>query len=483
MTVGNAALTRSLAIVLVFAGGACDSNALVVRSDAGSKHDGSPNADVAPVSQPPQTPIDGDGQCPMGYAPCGKGDGLRCYDVSRSQDHCGACGNACASGIACQEGTCQQYRCTGALSFKTLVFGSTGFVYALGDFDGDGILDLVGASDYGSPMSLLYGVGDGTFATGQVIEQVSDWPLPDSGMPLTKSWQALAADLDGDGLPDLTSVRTGEFAVNVRLGSGSRKAPFGKPASYPTNSNVTGVLLADFDTDGRLDLVAGTSQGLEYWRGRTGGLFEHQAVLNLSDGSSQGYVYGYGYGVALGPQAMDWNGDGIVDLVYGFGGTIGGIDIAGGRVHYRLSHGDGTFEPEVVCALVAGIIGDLDHDHRPDIISSSSFLGSSLLLGINGCSATKIVPITDWTKDGAGALADFNGDGNLDVVIDDNQAIMVHVGDGQGGFPHALTFPAPTVNDQWPIGTFLVGDLNRDGKLDIVFAREGGWGVLLNTCQ
>jgi hypothetical protein len=105
------------------------------------------------------------------------------------------------------------------------------------------------------------------------------------------------------------------------------------------------------------------------------------------------------------------------------------------------------------------------------------------LLGINGCSATKIVPVTDWTKDGAAALADFNGDGNLDVVIDDNQAIMVHMGDGQGGFPHALTFPAPTVNDQWPVGTFLVGDLNRDGKLDIVFAREGGWGVLLNTCQ
>jgi hypothetical protein len=471
MTVRNAAATWSLAIALVLAGGACDSNTLVVRGDAGSKHDGSPNTDVAPVSQPPQASIDGGGQCPVGYAPCGNGDGLRCYDLSRSQDHCGACGNACASGIACQEGTCRQYRCTGALSFKKLVFGSTGLAYALGDFDGDGILDFVGASDYSSPMSLLYGVGDGTFATGQVIEQVSDWPLPDSGMPLTESWQALAADLDGDGLPDLTSIRTGEFAVNVRLGSGSRKAPFGKPTSYPTSSDLTGVLLADFDTDGRLDLVAGVSQGLEYWRGRTGGLFEHQAVLNSSDG------------VGL-PRATDWNGDGLVDLVYGFGRFLnGGIDIAGGRLHYRLSHGDGTFEPEVTCSLVAGIVGDLDHDHRPDLISSSSFLGSSLLLGINGCSATKIVPVTDWTKDGAAALADFNGDGNLDVVIDDNQAIMVHMGDGQGGFPHALTFPAPTVNDQWPVGTFLVGDLNRDGKLDIVFAREGGWGVLLNTCQ
>jgi hypothetical protein len=299
-------------------------------------------------------------------------------------------------------------------------------------------------------------------------------------MPLTGGWQALAADLDGDGLLDLTSIRSGEFAVNVRLGSGGRKAPFGKPTSYPTSAIGTGVLLADFDTDGRLDLVAGVSQGLEYWRGRTGGLFEHQPVLNFSDGSS--YDNGFFPGESSAPQAMDWNGDGLVDLVYGFGGTKSGIDIAGGRLRYRLSHGDGTFEPEVLCALVAGIVGDLDHDHRPDIISSSSFLGSSLLLGINGCSAIKTVPITDWTKDGAAALADFNGDGNPDVVIDDNQAIMVHVGDGNGAFPHALTLPVPTP-DQWPIGTFLVGDLNGDGKLDIVFAREGAWGVLLNTCR
>jgi hypothetical protein len=148
-----------------------------------------------------------------------------------------------------------------------------------------------------------------------------------------------------------------------------------------------------------------------------------------------------------------------------------------------LGHGDGSFDAEVACALTAGIVGDFDHDHRPDLISASSIMGATLSLGINGCGASKTVPITDWTKQGGVALADFNGDGNLDVVIDDNLAIMVHVGDGKGGFPHALTIPAPTPNGQWPLGNFFVGDLNRDGKLDIVFSRDGGWGVLLNTCQ
>jgi hypothetical protein len=466
-----------LAIALLAAGGACGSRTLIVPShvDAATKtQDGSPNVDAAPTSQPATV-----GQCPDGYAPCGKGDGLRCFDLSRSQDHCGACENGCPSGIACQAGTCQQYRCKGALSFKTLVFGPFGVITALGDFDGDGILDLVGETDpdINSPMRLLYGAGDGTFLTGPVIDQVSDWTVPDSGLPyavMNVDWQALAADLDEDGRMDLITIRAGDSAVRVRLGLGGRATPFGQPTSYPTNDGTASMVLADFDTDGRLDLVVGASQGFEYWRGQGGGRFEHQAVLD-SPGASP-----FGPGMAM---AVDWNGDGVLDLVYGMGGTTGAIMLGwGGQLRYRLGHGDGSFDAEVVCALTAGMVGDLDHDKRPDLISSSSIMGSTLLLGIDGCSASKIVPITDWTKEGGVALADFNGDGNLDVIVDDNLAIVVHVGDGQCGFPHALTLPAPTA-DQWPDGSFLVGDLNRDGKLDVVFARDGVWGVLLNTCQ
>ena len=478
MTARDGYATWLLAIALLAEGG-CDSRTLVVSSDAAIKRDGSPNVDVAPMSQPA---IDGGGgQCPDGYAPCGKGDGLRCYDLSRSQDHCGVCGNACASGIGCQAGTCQQNGCKGALSFKTLVFGSTGVVSALGDFDGDGILDLVGASDSPGPMSLLWGTGNGTFVTGPIIEQLPD--SPDSGayqFPYMYGWQARTADVDGDGLQDLVSIMKGESAVKVRLGLGNRENPFGEATRYPTSgSDLSGLLLADFDADGMLDLVVSSSNGLEYWRGQSSGRFGQHGTL---DSSGKGTSLKQP-GIA---QVFDWNGDGALDLVYsdfGYGGD-GYLELGGGgNLLYRLGHGDGTFDSEVACPLTWGIIGDLDHDHRPDLISSSSTMGATLSLGINGCGASKVVPITDWTKQGGVALADFNGDGNLDVVIDDNLAVMVHVGDGKGGFPHALTLPAPTPNGQWPLGNFLVGDLNRDGKLDIVFARDGGWGVLLNTCQ
>jgi hypothetical protein len=482
-------------VVLLAAGGACESRSLVVNGDAGSKtKDGMPSVDVAPVSLLPTG-----GQCPDGYAPCGSGDGLRCFDLSRAQDHCGSCGNACGAGIACQAGSCQQHVCNGPLSFKTLVFGSDVLPKALGDFDGDGILDLVGISapnssqdpvfdpDAGSPvlypnagsLSLFYGVGNGTFSTGQVIADYTPPPWPDGGgtLPLPfGGWRALAADLDGDGLPDLTSIMGSESAIAVRRGTGSRDAPFAEPTSYPTGDYPSAALMADFDADGRPDLVVGTGQALEYWRGQANGRFERQPVLDASTVSK------YGPGITL---ATDWNGDGALDLVYSDGGYWGmwttPIIGAEGRVHYRLGHGDGSFDPEVECALSMGMVGDLDHDRRPDLISASSVRGASLLLGIDGCSAAEIVPINDWTKQGGIVFADLNGDGNLDVVVDDNTAIVVHVGDGQGNFPHTLTLPAPTLG-QWPLGTFLVGDLNGDGKPDVVFSRDGGWGALINTC-
>ena len=165
-------------LLIVALAGACERTSLNSGHADASAHgrDGSPTVEVSPRSQPPSG-----GRCPAGFSGCVKGDGLRCYDLSQSQDHCGACGNACAQGIACQAGTCQQYRCKGALSFKTLVFGSAGVAQALGDFDGDGILDLVGSAEaggpmgdpMGGPMTLLYGAGDGTFPTQQVIDPAS----------------------------------------------------------------------------------------------------------------------------------------------------------------------------------------------------------------------------------------------------------------------------------------------------------------------
>jgi hypothetical protein len=418
-----------------------------------------PGEPVSNVWEPPVA-----GQCSTGFSSCGKGDGLRCYDLGHSNDHCGACGHACAPGIACLGGSCQQYRCGGALSFKAGVYTSLQTYNkvspVLGDFDGDDTLDLVGTPTSGGAMSLLYGAGDGTFPDRQPLAaSLFDYP--------SAYWGGLAADVDGDGILDLVSSNSPtiagycdhDCAIRVNRGLGAHGVTFAAPVTYPTGNNLAGFALADLDGDGHLDMAAAVGPGLSYWRGQSGGRFEQQTI---SDGPSSTT------GTSGAVIAMDWNGDGILDLVNQ--GT-------GANVTYRLGHGNGSFDPAIPCALAWGLIGDLDHDGRPDIISASN-----LLMNIEGCRPNRIVELSDWPKDGGMAFADFNGDGNLDVVADNNTSITVWVGNGQSAFPHAVSMSAPT-HDQWPVGDFRVGDLNRDGKLDFIFSRGDGWGVFLNTCN
>ena len=450
-------------LVLVALGGACGRNGLGsgAHSDAATlPQDGSLNLGPSSTEQPPP-----DGKCPEGLTPCGKGNALRCTDLSRSNDACGACGYACAPGIACQAGTCGQYHCKGPLSFKALAItptvskdGTTTLVSrpALGDFDGDGILDLVGVPDVTAPMTLLYGAGDGTFPTRRVIDSP------------TQLWQAFVADVDRDGLLDLITIIGDQSTMTVRRGSGNRNAPFGETTDYSTSTAPTRMLLADLDSDGRIDLVARVTRALEYWHGQDGGRFERLATLDSQDDrdgiDNPGF---FDNNNPVSPQVIDWNGDGVLDLVYG----------AGSSLHFRLGHGDGSFDAEVACALAMGMVGDLDHDNRPDLLS-----GTNLMVGLDGCHASKIVPLANWsTAWGGVALADLDGDGYLDIVADFAAKVGVQVGDGKGGFAQALSLPATST---WGAesSAFLFGDLNRDGKLDLVFARRDGWGVFLNTC-
>ena len=78
-------------------------------------------SDASATSQPST-----DAGCPAGFTACG----IRCYDLSRSAEHCGQCRNACAPGIACQSSKCQQHQCKGALTFKALSATSTLDLYA-----------------------------------------------------------------------------------------------------------------------------------------------------------------------------------------------------------------------------------------------------------------------------------------------------------------------------------------------------------------
>jgi hypothetical protein len=225
-------------------------------------------------------------------------------------------------------------------------------------------------------------------------------------------------------------------------------------------------LLSDLDGDGRTDLAAGVGRTLELWRGRDAGVFEPYATLDSGGGASTLLV------------GVDWNGDGIRDLVFG-----------GSNLRYRLGRGDGTFDAEVACGLAldgnliasTAVIGDLDRDGRLDLVVHRT----GILSGLDGCNASTISPIANWDVNGQQSvvLADLDGDDNLDMIADTRMGsgFEVWVGNGKGGFAQPLSL----AGGDWPAysGVFLVGDLNRDTKLDLLLVRPDGWRVLLNTCK
>ena len=418
------------------------------------------------VSQPTTQPAT-NGMCPQGFTNCGRGSATRCYDLTRSPEHCGKCGNACAPGIACQSSRCQQYRCKGALSFRalspvsTLSTGDSDYqslcTYApvLGDFDRDGVLDFVGQTGPLAPMGLLLGRGDGSFQPHPLVSAFAD------------AWKAAAADLNGDGWLDLATVTgeedTGspliaEGTVSVRLGNGDPSTRFEPATSYPTQSVPAGLVLADLDDDGHVDLVAATEKRLTVWRGTATGKLVEPA--DISVGASGSFLL-----------AADWNQDGVLDLLFGTS-----------TLRMLLGRGDGTFDKEIACGLALGhmpgngagaALADFDHDGKMDVVVSST-----ALLGMNGCNFTTMVSVFG---DPAG-VSDLDGDGNADILTSFPGSVngkMVYLGDGRGAFAGPTVLPGAHSNYE---ANHLVGDLDNDRKLDIIVTGPEGWQVLLNTC-
>jgi hypothetical protein len=197
-----------------------------------------------------------------------------------------------------------------ALGYGDGAFNAAGFLpdsqgfsvgAVAGDFNGDGKLDVIVANSgysasgggQGSGVTVWLGNGDGTFtlATGSPISVGSNLSA------------IVAADFNGDGKLDLAVTDSGDNAVIILLGNGD--GTFRPPTTVPVGNDPDAIVAGDFNNDGKLDLAIANSADA------TVALILGNGDGTFTQATGSPYVVGrYPYQIA----AADFNGDGKLDL-------------------------------------------------------------------------------------------------------------------------------------------------------------------------
>jgi len=193
------------------------------------------------------------------------------------------------------------------------------------DFDGDGKLELISGS-YDGEIYLYHRKPNGTYGAPEILKDAGGAPI--------KVGQATAvavADWDGDGDFDLVSG-TIKGEVFLVLNEGTRQKPaFSRPQPLKANGkvinveNTSGPCLADWDGDGKLDLLLGDSSGKVAWYQKVGTKTKPQLgpaqILveappkSLQEPPAQDNPKRSDWRVKV--AVTDWNGDGRPDLLVG----------------------------------------------------------------------------------------------------------------------------------------------------------------------
>jgi uncharacterized protein (TIGR03437 family) len=298
------------------------------------------------------------------------------------------------------------------------------------DFNGDGKTDVAyldGQDTLHTFVIVATGNGDGTFRPG-------------AAYPVTASTGGVkpnifTADFNRDGRQDLL-VSAASTLLYLGNGDGTLQSPLsvagcphGQPAPVPVSA------VTDFNGDKNPDLVCGTNILL----GNGDGTF-HTGVT-VDAGASSAVVL-----------AADFNHDGVPDLV---------IQQLSGRLVIALGHGDGAFGNDIPYpiddALYGTMAADFNGDGKIDLVSYSSTEGLLVFTPGNGDGTfgAAVHTATSGISE-ASAVADFNSDGKPDLLTTAG-AVLAGKGDG--------TFLPPVFFGNY--GLPALGDFNGDGLPDL----------------
>src|SRR5439155_17494319 len=208
---------------------------------------------------------------------------------------------------------------------------------AVGDFNGDGKADLAVSNDTTNNVSILAGVGDGTFQAA-VSYGVQNGPHTIATL-----------DVNRDGRPDLAVSNNGSNSVSILAGQGD--GTFSTAVNYLAGIAPNQIAVADLNGDGRSDLV---TAGDPYYYS----VLLNNGVCSLNCNTISAAI---NYAAGTSPSsvaAADFNGDGRIDLAIANNGT--------NNVSIELGNSDGTFQAGNTAGAGTGpssaVAGDFNAD-------------------------------------------------------------------------------------------------------------------------
>ena len=320
---------------------------------------------------------------------------------------------------------------------------------AVGDFNGDGIADLAIANynNVAGTISVLLGVGDGTFRPQQTYATGRE------------SVGVVAVDFNGDGIPDLAIANSGNNNIGVLLGNGD--GTFAAQQVFDVGGGPVQLASGDFNGDGIPDLAitnyqVGAGNTVSVLIGDGFGNFQPQKT----------YPTGLGpYGVA----GADFNGDGIADLAV--------TNESDNTVSVLLGNGDGTFQPQkqpypVGLGPIGVVTADFNGDGIADLAVTNYNNGAGNTVSVLIGKGDGTFQLQKTYSTGLGpyeiVVTDFNGDGIADLAVTNqsDNTVSVLLGNGDG------TFQPP--QPPYPVGNapiFLAaGDFNGDAVPDLAIS-------------
>jgi hypothetical protein len=359
---------------------------------------------------------------------------------------------------------------------------------AVGDFNGDGKLDLAVINNTTNPGVVDVYLGNGN---GTVIQSPVSVPINATG---SEPNSIVVGDFNKDGKLDFATTSTGNSSPNiVSVAFGKGDGTFQTASNYVLDSqnvstgNVISIVSADLNGDGYPDIATLSNRGLL------------EVLLNKGDGTfpvtPAYYFVGEDYNDSSFPHMLavgDFNKDGHPDLV--------AVDNQQDSAAVLLNNGDGTFASPAYyvfadrsAASVA--VADINGDGNPDFVISTQMDDSATIFLGNGDGTFRGVrdylPLsisagisTNIPAPATVGFGDFNGDGKMDMAVVDsaNNAVTIYLNNGDGTFKESANYSTGASGS-----TIGVGDLNGDGKPDLVVGLNSacggntGFGVLLGN--